>query len=598
MKYAYLSLSLLLSCQLAFGQIVSVNIIPPPNHITNSFQLNVKASVIPGEYELASVIATVENTSNNLTYRAQSGYYEGPVSLTGLTVGNTYVVSVTATDILNNQLTDTMQFIIDPLPTTAIQLPVRNEVASPLLHIKANKNDNSDCNLVVRVSLEDNANSNYDWQVYKDTFVNVVDTIIELSDSRYQGLRGRISFTVTDSRGQSITVSRRIFVETSPYLEKVFSTEGLIVDFNHGKVLSYFDPLSDGNQNGKITDVITGNVSEIPALISEYSYLTPSGAMFAITTNYPDTIKEWKNDTMYLMGTGIIDRSLKVAGPYAIWSGGFGGKELYLRNTATGSTKLISTNAANGDNDVAANGTIAYWAPNGASGYDVYRYANDTSRNITNNGLSQYPLTDGNKIVYLRNNAIYMHQGTTNTLLSNSAGSGFDHYSDWRITNGFIAYAKPGLSGQKQVWLRDTAGVNTQITFFSNSSTLEAVGTDGSVSFSRNSKRHLYERNANGFKAISSAAGKTFYRDSAWYVSIGRVLFKLKSNFINSYYSVQNGNWSNPATWYGNAVPPAGADVTVGNNIIVDIDATCNTLTLKSNAAVTVNEGINLVVLH
>jgi len=598
MKYAYLSLFLLFSSQLAFGQIVSVNIIPPPNHITNSFQLNVKASVIPGEYELVSVIATVENTSNNLTYRTQSGYYEGPVSLAGLTVGNTYVVSVTATDILNNQLTDTMQFIIDPLPTAAIQLPVRNEVASPYLHIQASKNDNSDCNLVVRVSLVDNATSNYDWQVYKDTFVNVVDTIIELSDPRYQGLRGSISFTVTDSRGQTFTVSRKIFVETSPYLDKVISAEGLINDFNHGKVLSYFDPLSDGNQYGKITDVITGNVSDIPALISEYSYLTPSGAMFAINTNYPDTIKEWNNDTLYLMGTGIVDRSLKVAGPYAIWSGGFGGKELYLRNTATRLTKLITTNAANGDNDVAANGTIAYWALNGASGYDVYRYANDTSKNITNNGLSQYPLTDGNIIVYFRNNAIYMREGTINTQLSHGGNTGFDHYTDWRVANGFVAYAKPGLSGQKQVWLRDTTGASNQITFFSNSSTLEAVGADGSVSFSRNSKRHLYEKNANGFKAISSATGKIFYRDSAWYLAIGRVLFRVKSNFINSYYSVQNGNWSSPATWYGNIVPPAGADVIVGNTVVVDVDASCNTLTVKSNAAVTVNAGINLVVLH
>ena len=69
-------------------------------------------------------------------------------------------------------------------------------------------------------------------------------------------------------------------------------------------------------------------------------------------------------------------------------------------------------------------------------------------------------------------------------------------------------------------------------------------------------------------------------------------------HFLNSYFSVKNGNWSNPATWYGNAVPPASADVTIGNNVTVDVDATCNTLTVKSNAQVTVNTGINLVVLH
>lgn len=593
MSYLFLSLLPIFLSQLSIGQITSVNIIPPANNIANSYQLNVRAAVVPGEYELSSVIATFNNGTNNLIYNGQSGYFEGLFSLTGFPADRVYVVSVTATDVMNNQLTDTMQVLIDPLPTTAVQLPIANEVASPQLHIKANKNDNSDCNLIVRISLEDNANSNYDWQVYLDTFVNVVDTIIDLSDPRYQGLRGSISFKVVDSRGQSITTSRRIFVETSPYLEKIFSTEGVINDFNYGKVLSCFD-----YQNGKIGNISTGIISEVPAVVSQYSYLTPTGAMFAITTNFPDTMKEWNNDSLYLLGIGVVDRSLKVAGPYAIWSMGFGGKELYLRNTATGITKQISTTAANGDNDVAENGTIAYWVNDGTNHYDIYKYANDTSKNITNNGFSEYPLTDGNLIVYLRPNAVYLYDGSSNTMLSNNSGMVSDHYTDHRINKGFIAFARPGISGQKQVWLRDTTGTSTQVTFFSNSSTLDAVGPDGSISFYRNSLRYLYNKNTNKFKAISSVIGKTYYRDSAWYVSVGRVLFKVNSSLLNNYYSVQNGNWSDPATWYGNSVPPTGADVIVKNNVTVDINVTCNTLTASNGAVVTVNDGINLVVLH
>lgn len=67
---------------------------------------------------------------------------------------------------------------------------------------------------------------------------------------------------------------------------------------------------------------------------------------------------------------------------------------------------------------------------------------------------------------------------------------------------------------------------------------------------------------------------------------------------IAIYRSIANGNWNDPATWLGNAVPPAGADVLIQTSVIANVDATCNTLTVQAPGSLTVNTGIHITVLH
>ncbi len=591
MKYIFLLLLPIFFNQLSFGQI-SVTITTPENNLVDTGIITVRATVIPGEYEITSVIATIENRSGALINIGP--YFQGTVSTSGLIIGNTYVLTVTATDVMGNQGTITKNVIVDPPPKISIQLPVNNEVATPLLQLKAAANDNSDCSIIVSLQLFLN-NGGMPNKVV-DTFTNTVDTVIELSDPTYQGAYGYVNFKVIDSRGQVKDYNKRkIHIENSPYLERIFSTEGIINDFNYGNVLSYFDPLSDGVRNGKIANINTGVISEIPSDINVYSRLTPTGALLFADTSVGYLVSDWNNNSLYFLGQA--GSYLDVSGTYAIWSGWPDQTNLYLRNTATRTTTLASSSAAHGDNSVAANGTVAYWT-NIVGDYNIFRYANGTSVRITTNG-GTYPVTDGKLIAYSDGGATSLFDGSTNTLLSTSS-------LEYRVTNGFVAYTKPGTTGQDQIWLRDTTGALSQITFFSNSSTLDVLAPEGSFSFYRstgsngsNLMKFLYDRNSNKFKPIGATyVAKMYCRDSAWYMSIGRALFKVKPNFINSYFSVKTGNWSDPATWYGNTVPPVGADVTVANNVTVDVDATCNTLTLKSNATVTVNTGINLTVLH
>ena len=585
MKFLFSLLAPVFLSQLLFGQI-TVTFVAPENNLVDTNIVQVKARVTPGEYELTSVVATIDNRS--VTLINIGVYFQGNLSTSGLTIDSTYALTVTATDAMGNQGTATKNVIVDPPPKINIQFPVNHEVATPQLHIKAVANDNSDCSIAVHLQLYLNNGSMMPY-IRLDTFMNSVDTVIFLSDSIYQGGSGYVRFYVTDSRGQIQQADREINIENSPYLEKVFSTEGIIKDFNYGKVLSNFNSYPPDNSRGpNIANISTGVMLAPPI----DGLLTPTGIV--------NSVSEWINDTLYVFGSvgASNDQAFKVAGVYAIWTKWTDQNTLYFRNTATHSTRLISGHANVESFNIAANGTVVFSSDSsGQSG--VYRFANGASARIDPNGWG-VPATDGKNIVYPASSGIYLYNGSVTAQLGTSGNS------KSKVVNGFVAYTQTGPSGQEQIWLRDTTGIKSQKTFYSTSSIIndfgDGLGADGSICFYRNiqnSPKYLYERDSNKFKAISASRyNKMYYRDSSWYMSIGRVLFKVKSNFINSYYTVKNGNWSNPATWYGNAVPPAGADVTVGNNVTVDIDATCNTLTVKGNAQVTVNTGINLVVLH
>ena len=71
----------------------------------------------------------------------------------------------------------------------------------------------------------------------------------------------------------------------------------------------------------------------------------------------------------------------------------------------------------------------------------------------------------------------------------------------------------------------------------------------------------------------------------------------LISTVSTNYFSIANGNWSNPSTWVGNTVPPAGASVTIRHTVIADVNATCNSLRVQTPGNITVNTGIALTVL-
>lgn len=64
-----------------------------------------------------------------------------------------------------------------------------------------------------------------------------------------------------------------------------------------------------------------------------------------------------------------------------------------------------------------------------------------------------------------------------------------------------------------------------------------------------------------------------------------------------SYITTSNGNWNNPATWTGNNVPPAGADVIIRHNVTGNVNVNCNSIRVQSPGSFNVNPGILIQIL-
>jgi len=62
-------------------------------------------------------------------------------------------------------------------------------------------------------------------------------------------------------------------------------------------------------------------------------------------------------------------------------------------------------------------------------------------------------------------------------------------------------------------------------------------------------------------------------------------------------YSVKNGNWSDVNTWSNNTVPVNTTNVIIKHAVVVDVDATCKSITATNPGTVSVNAGKKLNVL-
>ncbi|MFZ4614382.1 MAG: hypothetical protein ACOYNH_11935, partial [Bacteroidia bacterium] len=63
------------------------------------------------------------------------------------------------------------------------------------------------------------------------------------------------------------------------------------------------------------------------------------------------------------------------------------------------------------------------------------------------------------------------------------------------------------------------------------------------------------------------------------------------SNTLQSgYTTVANGDWNIGATWVGGTVPPAGADIVINHNVVLNQDATVSSLTINSGKTFTASD--------
>ncbi|MFT5213423.1 MAG: hypothetical protein ACI9WV_001145 [Patiriisocius sp.] len=520
MKTYILIWSLIVITSYSYSQEISVNILSPTQNQLIGNNLDISLSV-QSTLEIANVLASVENQQSYLSFNNLTNLLEGSLSLSSLTQG-TLTLNVKITDVDNNSYSENVQFIYDTPPNISVITPLNYSLARPTLNINIISSEQNDQDSRIEVRINSSV-----------IIAGGPEIIEELNLSNYEGSKITLLFTAIDDRNQRTSVSREIYVESSPFLKQITRVAYPISDFDGNKLLYAKDTV-----NAEIYDLNTAEIITIPfgdRIESNNLFLTNNGAIFQkyTSTSLGKGLYEWTGNTINLLSSSInSNNSLVVKGDYIIWSEG---QTLTRRKISNGNTIKMDNPAGNWKNDVSQNGDVAYWD----SSYDIHFFKNGIDTKLTNdsNLWNTYVKTNGNLLIYRKHDpccsnqkyALAMHDGVEEIILRDFQDRE-DTYESYHINNNYVAYSKFGNIGQNHIWIRDSSGENHQITYFGNDSRLELLNPFGEVSFI-NDGRYLSDKLGNKIK-VSSGLGKIYWKENKWYLSIGTNLLQFDENIL------------------------------------------------------------------
>ena len=557
----------------AFSQI-SINISnPAPLQLSDS-TLHVQVQVTSVN-ELTSVTVAIDSLQAPLIYDSNTGFIEGMVPLAGFREGDTLTLKVTAIDYLNNKQYDSVRFIyVNPLFVTFIE-PQDNFVANPLLHYNLKVSDFDSCKIDFYET--PGAGQPRGSLLYSGTIKDSATGDIDLTGLTNQS----IEIVVTDKVGQTVSqVFKTILMstKTNPLLSLVYRGSKTILNLNEKKVLA-----EDATaQHPGIIDISNGSETAIPFSSPITSgYVTPYGAVFESHGFY-----NWRGGQVDFVGYG---QNLKSKGDFAAWIADDDAHEYYvvkLMNVKTESTVKIRSYGAIYYYDLASNGRVAY----SQSHNSVYLYSVSTGGIGSQIGHGTDVATDGKSVVYRDGTLVYLYNGDTTSLVTDINGI---HVSGnvFAINNGLVAYCKVGQFGESQVWLRDNAGNNTQVSHLGGNTFIENINALGDVMLANGDKRYLATKGGS-VKEVSPNLGTTYYFDSTWYITIGNTVFKV-NNTIGPIKNIKVGNWSDPSVWSNNRVPDDITAVELDYDVTIDANAQCKSLK-TNNHTIHVNQNMTL----
>ena len=565
---------------------------PTPNQIVDS-NLNIQVILTyNNQYypnnQVAGITANVSGRVLSLTYNAQNMNYEGTLSIAGL-VQDTLTLTVNVSDTQGDKDTVSLKFIYDLPPVLVVYEPMDFTVANPYLNIKAKCINKDSCTLNVSMGTSENS-------AYSNNFNDSTNTSIDLSLG--EGNYGDLIFYATDKFGlTSQQIYRKIFVESSPYLTKVFEANDKIVDFNYNKVLVSTDDVGYSSHNNainlsRIVDIQTGDSVNIPVtnyIREGFGNLTPFGAIFLGSTVYSigdgDSIFDWNSGS--LLPVDAVNSSygiLQTNGNYSIW---LHSNQLMFRSLISKTNSIISfagssysINTTMGS--VLADGTVIYASNYNVANqqsfpyYNILKYKNGNTTVVSSdttvdasrpyNEYDGSPSSDGNNILYDHyflsytdsvSNSLYLYNGKKDTLLSNlgnlfQGGLQIPH-QQYQANNNFLVFPNVDSLGTTQLWMKDNLDNYYQITSVPpgqgpySTVQLDLLNNKGDLIFSGYDLLQPYGLSVRYFETkkqiqeiCSAEMGTTYYRDSSWYVAIGRNLFKMNVNIAPN--TVHNSN--------------------------------------------------------
>jgi len=511
-------------CLRVSGQNISISFSQPTPYQVVDSVITVEVYVT-STLSLFSLTANVGDRQAPLLFLERSRY-RGFLSLVGLSQLTTLYVYVTAVDTAGNQKVVSQPFIYDHAPLLTVDSPLDWSVARPLLHVKARCASALGCSLNIRwKNSSDQIHAGYQ-----------VDTLLDLS--AHEGSLGTVEIVASDNLFQASTATKQVYVEGSPYLKEMFAARDQIRDFNYHKLFVT-----------NIVDIITGDTTPIPyqGVLGNGYYsnrITPYGALFSRQDSAgPPVLYDWNGGSLYSLGPLNGSGSLRVAGDHALWSNG---DSLHLRDLRVPRDTIISNSAGNDVNDVAGNGMAVYWDKD----YNIHRYAGGISTVLTNTNdgkWNTWPVTDGYNTVYRKSDpcctnqqySIHLFDGLSNTELSNMGTREARPGDNYQANSKYTAFTRPDSAGILQVWLRDTLGVSEQMTFASSDRYIDRLGSGGDMIVASQpafvtatGRRYFINKDTRQVTDLCSTLGVAYYRDSDWYLVLGRMLYRLNVGAI------------------------------------------------------------------
>lgn len=475
-------------------------------------------------FEIAVVTASVDERSVELAFSGStpaSKRWSGTLSLAGRARGPLVLV-VTATDVFNHYTDVVVPLMLDRPPTVVVSAPLSGAVARPRVYLDATcvDDDPTGCRSII---------------VYAnglDIAKGTASLSQELDLSQFEGQAVDLDVAGDDSSGQSSHVSLRAYVEPSPHLSLRAEVNGRVWDAADARVL--FLDETESIPVLKVLDIVsrsTVDVEASPGLVSTdpKGFLSSTGAIY-VHTGAACSLHEYRAGVTSALADLRDPCRLRVAGNWAVYSSGAG---LWRRNLSSGESIFVAS-AKLDSGDVSTNGDVVFC---GSSDGDVYRWRDGSAQALTNHGIpyvTEYfaPTTDGANVVYstFLNGClpilgclpyrIAVHDGVTQNYLTPPQTI----WGRYAAAGGFVAYGSEDVALVSQIW-RYKAGVSEQLSFFgSTPSSIDSIGTDGTVLFTHGQKRYRARPGA-ALEEIGSALGRVIYRDGEFLVLLGNAVF-------------------------------------------------------------------------
>ncbi|RMA64320.1 T9SS type A sorting domain-containing protein [Ulvibacter antarcticus] len=577
-RASVLLILLIISAFNGYGQGITVESFNPYDNTIVGEDMYVGV-IITSTYEISDVEAVVNGNTIQLTSVGNSAF-EGTLSLIGVPQG-VQTLQITATDVFDNTGTQNIIIIFDTKPEINVVLPLDHSVARPELVFDF---DGTDIENDLPVSLS------YKVEIYDDNgnliySLSSGSAILQVVDfSFFLNREMRMFLSVTDARGQTTSVTRQVYVDTSETLIEEYTVENEIMDFDGNNLL--FVERNDVFHNSQLkyglkavskVDMNTNLVTDIPlstiiplqgngafklldqAVIfsgNDFEYLS-RGHRFIWNTNsttqigytgipdYDDENHIVQLPTNPIVGDDLMF-SLYVCEYIEISPGTYLQvcQPHYFLQEVADPLNVSFLDGFHGEEDYDSiekrvdNNNILYYDDEG----NIVLLNNGIKEYITTDGITDElknrdVMSDGTSYVYVKDLdgdyfSTVLFDGTEEIELR-EVGEDYLYDAYYKINNGYIAFNKKGNLGQELIMLRKPTGETVIAAPFGTNSYIEALNELGEIIFATDNNRYLYTGDGDLFQiSNNNTLGSPYYYNDQWYIAMGNTLFSIDTSVI------------------------------------------------------------------